>query len=348
MNGKKMNIVIDFVFIFIVLLIIIVSSLLLKDEKKDTAESYDFQILEKDMEVSALYTDDEWVYVGTNNGIHIYDADTLELLYEIDNISMVYTASIVGDGENGVWVGHESGLTHIDREWNQINFEYPKIPKGRVNVVAIKDENVYCGTYHGAAVITKKDGTWSVARILTKEEGLLCDSVNVILPVEDGILYGSYMDTNGGITFISDSGQISYLDVSSGLPHPYITSAFKESNGNILLGTGYMRDGALVELAKNENCYTIENIYSTKDGLPGEKIRYIFEDEFSVWITTEYDGVLIKPKLGDENWIENREIYLTQESGLSDNEIKCIVRAKDYYWLGRKYGLTIVPKTILE
>ena len=38
--------------------------------------------------------------------------------------------------------------------------------------------------------------------------------------------------------------------------------------------------------------------------------------------------------------------YLTEESGLSDNEIKCITKAEGYYWLGGKYGLTVVPESV--
>ena len=68
--------------------------------------------------------------------------------------------------------------------------------------------------------------------------------------------------------------------------------------------------------------------------------RYLFEDDDSIWITTEYDGVVIRDKQTEQTK------YLTEESGLSDNEIKCITKAEAYYWLAGKYGLTVVPESV--
>lgn len=342
---KRLNLLADLVFVIVVIVLIVASRWFLGKSKdasdSETEQLQDFLILEPNEEISALYADEQGqVYVGTNHGIHIYDASSKEVVSKIDNISMVYTASIIGDGVGGVWVGHEGGLTHINKDGEQELFAYPELPEGRVNAIAERNGKIYCGTYNGAAVLTETDGAWSVSERLDQASGLLCDSVNVILPVEQGLLIGSYLASDGGATVLADDGMISYLDVSSGLPHPYITSALHLEDGTVLLGMGYMRDGALAELIPEGDSYRIGHVYTKADGLPGEKVRYLFEDNDSIWITTEYDGVVIWDKQTEQTK------YLTEESGLSDNEIKCITKTEGCYWLGGKYGLTVVPESV--
>ena len=353
---KKINIIADIFFFAVVALSIVVAGMYFGKKPESTVETYDFTILEKEKEISALFSDDKYVYVGTNEGMHVYDSETLELVKKIDDIKMVYTASIVRDSAGGIWVGHEKGLSYFDSDFNQQLFSYPDIPKGRVNTIAEKNGEIICGTYNGAAILSKESGAWQVKRILTSEDGLISDSVNVVLPLDDGIIIGSYLDEKGGITYIPESTlesldkkDISCLGVSDGLPHPYVTSVIERENGDVLVGTGYMREGGLAVLGKDEisNSYFISNSYTRDDGLPGEKIRFLFEDEKYLWITTEYDGVLIKKKSSENSFAEGESIYLDSEKGLSDNEIKCITKVGDDYWLGGKYGLTIVPSDIL-
>lgn len=343
---RKWNLGIDLAFVGILIALIVGGRLLSgPNEEENGSESGQLQeirILEPEEEISALYTDGDQVYVGTNRGIHVYDAKTCEMRWQIDGIRMIYTASIIGDGAGGVWIGHEDGLTHLDATGKQELFAAPKLPEGRVNAIAEKDGKLYCGTYNGAAVLEETASGWKVVQRLDQKSGLLCDSVNVILSLEDGILFGSYLASDGGISILSEDGTFQYLDVSSGLPHPYITSAICGENGSIFVGMGYMRDGALAELSPGKDGYEIRKVYTKADGIPGEKVRYLFQDSESFWLTTEYDGVVIrKKKTGQTS-------YLTEETGLSDNEIKCVTKAAGAYWLGGKYGLTVIPASELE
>ncbi len=338
MMRNKTAVVIDCIFVLVIISVIIIGGYIAKNtDKGPEPVRYSFTILEKDEEVAALYTDGEYVYAGTNNGIHIYDISSKELVRTIDSVKMIYTAAIVGDGEGGIWVGHEEGLSHFDRDFEQSDIAAPVIPEGRVNTVALSKDEIICGTYGGGAVLSKVNGKWTVTKALSKETGLPSDSVFVVLPLKDGIMIGSYLDNDGGITYISDSGKISFIDKAAGLPHPYVTSLIEDADGTVWAGTGYMRDGGLAKLVPDGNGYRIEKAISKQDGLPGEKVRYLFADEDTFWITSEYDGVVIV-RDGKDNE------YLTEESGLSDNEIKCIIAAGDDYWLGGKYGLTIIPK----
>ncbi len=345
---RTVNIVIDIFFLALIVAVIVIGTRYLKKDDQTETKRCRTQILEKDTEISALYFDGDSVYVGTNGGLHVYDAATRILTQSVDDIRTVYTASIIGDGAGGIWIGHEEGLTHIDRNGDRTLFSDPDIPKGRVNTVAKVGDDILCGTYNGAARLTEENGVWTVQEILTKENGLICDSVNVILPVRDGILFCSYLDEAGGITYFSDSGTITTIDTKSGLPHPYITSAIAEDSGIIWIGTGFMKDGGLARLKPSGDGYAVDETFTKADGLPGEKVRSLFADEETFWVTTEYDGILIRRKAEGEIRMDAPAIYLTEESGLSDNEIKCIIATDDSYWLGGKYGLTVINKEDLR
>lgn len=343
---KKASIIVDLLFVAIVFLIIIVGVIIKKNKPVMEYEDYGCQILEKDVEISALYTDGQRVYVGTNKGLHIYDAGTKEMVDNIEDITMVYAAGMVSDDEGGLWIGHEKGLTHLFSDGRQELFSFPQIPKGRVNAVACRDGYVYAGTYNGGVRLKQTNGKWEVDQLMNKEWGLISDSVNMILPLDEGILIGSYLDTNGGLTYISDKGWTQCIDINGGLPHPYVTSAVSLGDGRILVGSGYMRDGGLALLELDADSIRVLNTYSKDEGMPGEKIRYLYVDDKSLWITTEYDGILINIKPENGDYLEGEGVYLTENNGLSDNEIKCIVGTSGYYWLGGKYGLTIVPERV--
>jgi sll0241 protein len=344
---KKLNIIVNIIFALMVVSILGYGMKKVK-KREYKASSYHFQILEDKSEISALYSDGRHVYVGTNEGLKVYDPITKTIVSEIKSIKMIYTASIVGDGEGGVWIGHEEGLTHLQSNGSKVSFQYPQVPKGRVNTIALKNHEIYCGTYNGAAKLVEKKGNWEVENVLNKKTGLLSDSVNVILPTEQGLLFGSYLDSQGGITYISDDGDISYLGKNTGLTHPYVTSIVRDTDGKIWIGTGYMKEGGLVQVILNDGKPQIINKYSVEDGLPGEKVRYLFVDDYSLWVTTEYDGVLIKRRNHNFDWMDSKNIYLSKETGLSDNEIKCIIKVNKEYWLGGKYGLTIVPEDMMK
>lgn len=340
---RKINIMIDVVFIFLIIIIICIGKASSTEKRKTTNEN-SFIRMNLEEEISALCVSGDEVYVGKNTGIDVYNANTLTLVRRIEDISLVYSASIIEDSDHNIWIGHEKGLTLIDSNNNRIEFSAPELPEGRVNSVAQIDHSIWCGTFNGAAVIENKNGQWRVAQILDKESGLLCDSVNVILQSQGNIFIGSYLDHNGGVTIIDSKGKMSYITRENALPHPYVTSMAELNNGDILVGTGYMREGGLAYIKRNHNQYYLDTVYDKSDNIPGEKIRYCYVDDSRLWITTEYDGVLIYSGNLENGINEEYCRIIKEEDGLTDNEIKCIVKTDNYYWLGGRYGLTLIPK----
>ena len=310
-----------------------------------------FTILRSGEEISALYYDGENVWVGCNDGVYVYNADTREEIKYYGGLNLIYSAGITKSSDGTVWIGQEDGLTGIQEngDGDRLEFSYPDIPKGRVNTVEWDGERLWIGTYHGAASLIRSPSGWKVESIYNSSNGLCSDSVNVIKSTGHSLWFASYLDhKNGGIS-IWDNDGTHFITVADGLPHAYVTSLQYLGDEKMLVGTGYMDDGGLALVQKINKEYKITATFFSENGVPGEKVRQLFLDEDGyLWITTEYDGVLILNYAEDGLQSELQGLYLKEENGLSDNEIKCLIKVKDSYWLGGKYGLTIVPQNIVE
>lgn len=311
-------------------------------------ENPNFKILYENKEISALCVKDEKIWVGMNDGVSILDADSLEEYYYIDGIRLVYSAGMAMSKDGIMWIGHEDGVTGIDENGSRIDFGWPNIPKGRVNTVEYDGEKVWIGTYNGAALLSIIDGKWRVENILDREDGLASDSVNVIRTKENEIWIGSYLDVEHGGISILENDSVHQLKKEDGLLHPYVTSIQVLDSQNVLVGCGYMDSGGLVLIQQDKTNFYVARTWKKENGLPGDKVRYLYKDQQGyVWITTEYDGVLVMnqgPSIAEE-YLSG--LYYTENEGLSDNEIKCIVESENHYWLGGKYGLTIIPKEFI-
>lgn len=347
---SKTHLIINGIFFALIIGITVFAGLVTDKEKRTAnAKRENFMVIEADNEISALYSRAGKVYVGTNNGVGVYDANTLRCLYRIEDISLIYSAEITGDDEGNIYIGHEQGLMCIGEGELRKEYGVPDIPKGRVNTVCIVGDGIWCGTYNGAARLIRTEEGLIPDGIYTSENGLKSDSVNVIMDIDDGILIASYLDVeNGGITIMKDSGDIEYIGTEDGLPHPYVTSCNMLKDGSILVGCGYMKDGGLALLRKVGDEYKVHCAYSKDNGLPGEKIRYVYSDEECIMITTEYDGIEVISAYDGEEPDFEEGLYISYNEGLSDNEVKCIVRAGDNYWLGTKKGVTLVPVDYIE
>ncbi|MGN0297762.1 MAG: two-component regulator propeller domain-containing protein [Lachnospiraceae bacterium] len=312
-------------------------------EKNETLDG--IRILCEDMEISAFLVAEGQVWVGSSNGIYIFDANTLEIIRQVEDLEIIYTSGMAQSLDGTIWVGHESGLTGFLKDGRRIDFHSPDLPKGRINTVCFDGSALWCGSYHGAARLELEEGQWKVVQTYTQQEGLICDSVNVICAQGEAIWFASYLNhVSGGIT-IWERNHIQYLSVEDGLPHFYITSLLSLDENTMLAGTGYMEEGGLAVIEKSEMGYEVIQVFEKKDGIPGEKVRYLYRDSHGyLWITTEYDGVLVLDDTEHGLTAPLEGLILTRHQGLSDDEIKCIAQTDQYIWLGGKLGLTLIEQ----
>lgn len=337
------------VFGALVILAMVVSGKLSEEQEAAATKISEFSVMLEGREISALYFDGTYMWVGCNDGLLIYDGDTQELIKTIDELEVLYTSGIEQTPDGTVWIGHEEGMTGIGADGERMDFSYPDLPKGRINTVEWDGRQLWCGSYSGAARLVMTDEGWSAVQLYGAADGLISDSVNAIRKNGDELWFASYLDHRSGGLTIMENDRITCIGTEEGLPHPYVTSLQVLPDGAVLAGCGYMESGGLAMVVKEQGSYQVKEVFDDLDGIPGEKVRYLYYDENGyLWITTEYDGILIVDF--EKNGLEAPLAGLTYtvDHGLSDNEIKCIAETADAYWLGGKYGLTLINKSYIE
>jgi len=356
-NAAKKYKVIKISAIVISLFLILLTSICLLQFQQKEKEKLENQKLDglniffPKNEISALLYDGKHIWIGGRDGVYLINPQSGNIIKEIaKDIHMTYTAGICQLEDDSVWVGHENGVT-IFNDNQRIDFTSPQIPSGRVNtVVSDGSIGVWAGTQMGAVHFLKKDGNYVVDKILTSKDGLKEDAVNTIaLRGEHSIWFGAYLANKvGGISILNDD-KWQYFSVQQGLPHRYITANIPISEEYMLVGLGHLDRGGMALFRCDENQTVLETTYSVDDGLPGEKIRQLYLDSKEhLWITSESDGLLICPSYKSLHELPLEGKYLTKKDGLSDNEIKTIIEAEGYYWLGGRYGLTRIEAATIE
>ena len=99
--------------------------------------------------------------------------------------------------------------------------------------------------------------------------------------------------------------------------------------------------GGLSIAEKTDDSWKITGNLDQEDGIPGMKVRDLFLDSSGrLFITTEAEGIIVldSPEELDRTPLEG--LVITQENGLADDEVKCIIECDRCYYLGCKYGLT--------
>lgn len=312
-----------------------------QEEKQEPLEG--FEVFCSGEEISALYPAGDSLWVGGRDGVKRLDIRTGEEIdYVAEDLELIYAAEILEGADGSVWVGHNAGVTRFAPDGERQDYAAPALTGGRVNTLLYTDGRVWAGTMEGAGVLEEQNGVWNVTGTYTKEDGLLAVPVNVMACREGELWFGSYLDNRpGGISILTDTGW-QYLTVEEGLAHPYI-NALLPLEDKVLAACGQLTSGGLNQIEPREDGYEITDTFGRADGIPGEKVRWLYLDSSGyLWITTESDGLLLTKGTELTHPIEG--IVLTWEQGLSDNEIKRIVETDAYYFLAGRYGLTRIEK----
>ena len=322
-------------------------------EKKEEAVLEGLSIFLEGQEISALYDDGTYLWVGGKDGILLLDRSSGELNKQLDaQIEMVYASGICRTADGLVWAGHSSGITAFNEEGEELfSFGEPQIPGGRVNTLMAYEDGLWIGTMEGAAYLEPEQGNWKVKEILTSENGLSDDCVNVILRVKEQLWFGTYLAAGkGGCSIRKHDGEWEYLSIDEGLPHRYVNAILPISEQELLIATGHLNLGGLARVRlQDEREWIVTDIWNREDGIPGDKVRWLFLDqEQRLWITTESNGILLCPQLDYLQSPIVSSLVTTEKNGLSDNEIKVIAECEDCIWLGSRTGLTRADKSYVD
>jgi ligand-binding sensor domain-containing protein len=326
-------------------------------ENEPIAPMQGFTVFLPEQEISALLFDGEKLWVGTAEGILLLDPKSGEVLRDMEmDIHLIYSAGICRTEDGLVWVGHENGITVFRDEKPIAALAAPHIPKGRVNtVISASEGGVWIGAVGGGARVTLTGDTLIAVEVLSEDTGLAENYVSAVMEFPTGeIWFGAYLaGDRGGLSIrnADRSGMTNgwrYLSVEDGLPHRYITGIL-HLRDEILVGTGHLDRGGLALLSRSGTGLSVRKVFHTDDGLPGEKIRHLYSAaDGTLWITTESEGLIVCPSADSLEQPGLPGLRLTQENGLSDNEIKVIAETDGYYWLGGRYGLTRIQQSTIQ
>ncbi|MCL2322810.1 MAG: hypothetical protein FWC47_11995 [Oscillospiraceae bacterium] len=325
----------------------------LKRDKPVITKLEGIEIALADRECSCLLPDGDVIYVGGADGLYLLDSKTLAFIKKVEIpggpiLQLVSALYKMPDGS--LWVAHNRGISMLqNREWKTFGLADGLLDL-RANCFYQGDGGLWAGTWGGAYFFAETNGVYSIQKAYTTDNGLTDNMINVIYSEKDGTLwFGAYYhtDTPCGLSILNE-GRFSYLSVLDGLPHSFITSICAIPNGEYYIGCGFLERGGLAVVQKQENNYSVDRIYGMNEGLPGPKVRTLYYDTAEhLWIATENDGILIvsNPSPNDANL---SGIYIKQENGLPDNEIKQIMEHDGYIYLAARRGIARLPISNLD
>lgn len=292
-----------------------------------------WQIIRPPHEISALAIHGDIVFAGGQEGVFKIDRVTGKLIEQFNpGFPLENVRALIIDHANIIWIGNDTGLIRFDgKKWDTYTIS-DGLPDNRVNALfEDSQDRLWVGTWGGAAYWDS--GKWN---ILTDNDGLLHNMVNVIYQDhQGGMWFGSYVAPKGGISHYYN-GVWQTFTTENGLPHNNVTTIIEDNNEFIWAGTGLLDRGGACKFALSGTAWKIIGVITKADGLAGEKVRSIFQDQNGIlWFGSEYDGF---SRFNGENWF-----YYRRENGLSFNEVKTIDQdSEGNIWLGTADGITKV------
>jgi len=332
MNKKLVKIIFTSFIIFVVSGLFLFVIYEMNHVNKRDIKREGFDVILSDKDICTLAIEGNTLWAGGATGLFEIDMNSL-VIKKIGEYKFIRTVLAVS---NSLWIGHEDGLAKFDGKVIKNYTTKDGLPDNRVNALAIDKEGyLWVGTWKGAL----KMG-YDKLEVFSSKNGLKDDMVNAILcDSKGGVWFGSYVAPRGGISYLKDNKWL-YFSTENGLPHNGINALYEGKNG-VWAATGFLDHGGACAFNNLDSNPFIYNTLIKSDGLAGEKVRSIYQDNAGrLWFGSEYDGVTI---------FDNKAINIyTVDDGLSDNEVKCMFQDNEgNMWLGTRDGITYISSEAL-
>ena len=288
------------------------------------------------------------------NGVNLYDEekDTFNsIALKENNLNTAVIYSEEEDSNGHIWVGTDKGLVELDKNLNLIKSYEDTI--GEVEVYNIYDDlkgNLWvCTLGNGLFRINLNDKSIKNYKNSRSASSILSNNIRDVISNSSGdSIYGIYKDDDNllwlgtseqGVNIINEK-EVKYLHTENSnlLSNTIIDITGYENK--VFIGT----NNGLSVLVKDNESYTITN-YTEKEGLPSNKITYLFIDsKGSLFIGTS-NGLAI---LDSNNKLIDIT-YILDDIGISDKFIGAIYEdSKENYYIGCFLGgglIKINPNT---
>lgn len=284
-------------------------------------------------DVQALAIDESagLVWAGGRDGIFLINTLTKDLSETpscLQNIT--YVRDILIENDRSVWISSNNGLYHYSN--NTCNLFTTNNGLLDNMVFCLMEDStgkIHAGTMKGSVLIEN-------GQIIGYEKDMQ-NPIVFIIKEDDwgGIWYGSYV-SQGGCVSIRTGENWQFFGLKDGLPHQAITSMLMADDGSFWVGMGVFDRGGAVRFIRDNTSWVIERVYTKTDGLAGEVVRSLFQDNSGIiWIGSEYDGIV--------RYVNDTFYLFNEQNGLSDNEVIDIIQdTNGDFWLGTKNGITVI------
>lgn len=257
--------------------------------------------------VNFSYSNANYVFIGTINGLNVWDGITMNKVPAFDGIEI---NQIAIDDYGSIWAATEEGLARLIK--GEESLEHFTADHGlsikQVSGLLFDDEGSLWLSTKKAGLIRLKQGN---IKNIASMDGLTSDRVNVVARKKNNYFIG----TDDGSINVYNNGKVSTKYFGEKFHNAGIRDFMFESNGDCWV---ISYEGAL-KISGNKSI-----LFNINNGLPANELRRIFKDsKGQIWLGSRVAGLIKFNQIDNKN----HTIY-DKTNGLSSNYIFSIEEDK--------------------
>ena len=271
-------------------------------------------------------------WIGTSWGLYTYNNSTWVDYSEY--LPNPQVRSLTLDNNGILYVGTLNGIAVYDgADWFTVtpDEDDSDLP-GHINDIVFNSLNIgYIGTIDGLYKLENE-----TISLVLDSSSLEPTFINVrcLAMKGDSLCIGTI---NGGLAYYYNDS-ISWYNASNGLIDNTATDLLV-SNENVWVTAPY---GGLITHLNTGSFLVFNTGYF--DNWPSNSLNCIIEDEGLYYIGTNEAGMF---SLNYEGGVQNTTVYNTSNSGLINDDVLCIEKEDNGYWIGTEGGLTYWSETLV-
>lgn len=283
------------------------------------------------------------IWFCTYGGVSKFLGQAFMHLSTEDGLSNNLVWDVKADSHNIIWIAHNGGLSRYDGT-SLINLSTEDGFDARKSSAIVFDNNrrMYIATNNGLYIYNKgkfikpsfpdnPDYLDLTLLYIDKTNKLWIGGEQKIYTLDLNDPFETHPDYHPGIKKTAPVYQVRFFAESHALGHSVINSIWQDSYGLYWFAT----DGGGITTFDGNSFRRI----TKKDGLPSNTINYIEEDaEGNIWMATSLAGI-IKLSFNDRKSFQYKLEFITEDEGLSSNNIYSLLVSGSELWAGTEKGI---------